>query len=516
MTSTGVTGVSAAGIMGAKFSVLSKALLGTKSPWMPTGSQALTPFQLDDTTYILQANGVTTPGPQSKLQFNLPKNSTLIGKLHIEITLSAGRDSSGQNAGVGFNPDIAYNAATNAPFCELVKNVGDMIIDQHQLVYGNANLQQFPGLFHYLFRRLCKNDVLIEATNAQVLGALPPGGNYDTGSERVLVDAFYRGCTLYVPVEELFFVHRTCDHWMPESLALEGQYIAQLAPSNMWINTRNRNVSDIQTMPSITNCILRYQEITLSAAEKENRLKLYKTPQGLVQHFLDLEYQLSFQQTGTGNRGGAPATVWLNGVVQPGAGSLANQGPMTMVVPLNNLRMDMAELIFVVHRVANTSPRQWAGEEGILATGAAGGYSGSYAESNGNVLSILYDRTVVPAAPTPYGSFATQIQVSNFVLSAAGKNLYTFQTDFHNRTAVRSYYHTTPQIGDFIYTIPMCKFPEDRANASGHLSASVLGNLTLTINLPNPGSTITYQVDVFTHSHNLMQSRAGGIVKALY
>ena len=196
-----VMGIGAAATISAKFSQLAGALLGNKSIFMPVGNQALTPFFIDDTVYILQSNGVTTPPFQGKLQFNLPKNSTLIGKAYVEITLTGGKDNSTQNAAAtdgyanSFDPNLAYSSAgtyptnTNMPLCEYVKNVGDLIVDQHQLVYGNANLQQFPGLFHYLFRRVCRNDVNIEATNAQVLGNLPPG--------KFLL--LFACCTVFVP-----------------------------------------------------------------------------------------------------------------------------------------------------------------------------------------------------------------------------------------------------------------------------------------------------------------------------
>jgi hypothetical protein len=185
---------------------------------------------------------------------------------------------------------------------------------------------------------------------------------------------------------------------------------------------------------------------------------------------------------------------------------------MVWNVPLNNLRMDMGEITFMIHRVGNTNPTQWAGEEGVISTSAAGGYGGSYAESNPSCSILFPNYGPVVAA----GSFATQVQVTSFTLTAAGKNLFTYQTDFHNKTHVRKFYHPDAQLADFVYTIPFARYVEDRANATGHMSASVLGNLALIINLPNPGNAITYQCDVYVHSHNLMQSRAGGIVKALY
>ena len=501
-----MSGLTGAALISAKYSQLAGALFSDKSIWSRRGNQALTPFFIDDTVFILQSNGVSAPLPLSTVQFNLPKNSTLIGRCHVEVTLSAGRDSQL----VSFDPNLPYAAPGNEPIVEYVKNVGDQVFQQHSLIYGNATLQQFDGVFHYIWRRICKNDVNIEAQNAMVLGGLPPGGNRDTGPERVLVDAWYRGVTLEVPLEEFFWVNQKDQYWMPESLALEGQLRHVLAPNGSIMNTRNHTVNDILfagrgAMPAITNCVLRYQEVTLSAAEKENMLKLYRTPEGAITHFLDIETQLGSVISGSGLRLGGTA--------------LDAQPNMVWNVPLNNLRMDMAEIIFVIHRLTNAtvvpgavvSPGTYPGEDGTY-NPAAGGFSGSYAESNNTVQSILY-----PAAPPgPVGAgFATQINVTNFKLQAAGKDLLQLQPQFWNRTFVRKYYHLDSQIGDNIFIIPFAAFVEDRFNATGSMAASVLGNLNLQINLPNPGSDISYQCDVYVHSHNLMQCRAGGIVKAL-
>jgi len=508
-------GLTGAALTSAKYSQLAGALFSDKSIWSRRGNQALTPFFIDDTVFILQSNGVAAPLPLSTVQFNLPKNSTLIGRCHVEVTLSAGRDSGTINANTGFHPELPYNAVTNFPIVEYVKNVGDQVFQQHSLIYGNATLQQFDGVFHYIWRRLTKNDVNIEAQNAMVLGGLPPGGNYDTGPERVLVDAWYRGVTLEVPLEEFYWVNQKDQYWMPESLALEGQLRHVLAPNGSIMNTRNHALTDILNagrglMPTITNCVLRYQEVTLSAAEKENMLKLYRTPEGAITHFLDLETQLGSVIAGTGVRAAPAAGI---------GGSLALQPAMLWNVPLNNLRMDMAEIIFVIHRLTNAavvpgavvSPSTFPGEEGTY-NPAGPGFSGSYAESNNLVQSILYN--AAPAGQLGAG-FATQINITEFKLQAAGKDLLSLQPQFWNRTFVRKYYHLDSQIGDNIFIIPFAAFCEDRFNATGSMAASVLGNLNLQITLPNPGSQISYQCDVYVHSHNLIQCRAGGTVKAL-
>lgn len=489
-------------ILGAKMSQLSRAITGDKSLFAQNGWMASTPTFRDDYVKLLPANGIVTPPINgSTLSFNLPKNSTLIGRCWIEITLSAGTDNANPGP-ASFNPDVAYNAATNFPVAEYNKNVGDTIIDNHRVIYGNTNLQYFQGVFGAVWRRVCCNDVNIEATNAMVLGALRPGGDVNTGSERILVDAFYRGVTLYVPLEELYWVNNRSEYHMTEAYALEHQLLSQLVANlGQIVSTRTRTSSEIATAPTITNVALRYSEITLSAAEKENRLKLYKTPEGCVQHFLDLEFMTALQIQGTGTRAaynaGTPST-WLE-----------NQPNLRTTFQLSNFRMDMAELIIMINRVSNSSgAATFPLENGKV---QATGYAGNVMESD-PTPSILYANSGVSTLQ----GFSTMIPATSITLIANAKQIFaTPQTDFWNRSAVRKSYHPDSQIADPIYVLPLAEFPQDRKNATGHLSASVIGNLQLQVDLPNPGSTIAYQVTVWSHSHNLMQSRLGGIAKAL-
>lgn len=492
--------------IGAKASQLAGAILGKNSLYQSKGYTALTPFFQDDTLEILSANGVTTPALGSTVQFNLPKNSTLIGKAYVEITLSAGSATSNAGAGepnaITFNPDVAYNVATNFPIAEYNKNVGDIIVDNHTLIYGNTNLQNWDGKFSALWRRVVRNDVNIEATNAQVLGSLSPGGDPTTGSERVLVDAYYRGVTLQVPLDELFFAHNKDEFWMPEAYALEGQLNHRLAALGDIVSTISRTGAVIAAnqRPTITDIKLKYVEVTVSAAEKDNLLKLYRTPEGKVQHWYDLEFQKNMLIQGTGVR--APY------VAATPSTHLANQPLQKHVLQLNNLRMDMAELVFSVHRVANRSADTVFPLENGLILDA--GYAGSYMEGD-TTPSITF-----LAATTTNQGYSTLIDVSSINVTAAGKSLYSSaHSGFWNRTHVRKSYHPDAQIVGAVYVVPFSLFPEDRKNATGHMSASVLGALQLEIELPNPGNTIDYEVTLHSKSHNLMQSRAGSVGKAL-
>ncbi len=474
------------------------------SLYLPRGYTAITPTHQDDSLRLVPANGVVTPALRSRVTFNLPKVSTLIGKCWVETVFAAGTDNTTQLAGVGLgfnnNNPVIYGAAgpgvlTNQPILSYVKNAGDLLFDQHQLIYGNVQLQTFPGRWHSWNRRLCCNDVNIEATNAMVLGGLPPGGDPETGSERVLVDAYYRGVTFQSPMEELYFVQGRDQNWMPEALALEGQLIHQLADIGQLIVSRAYNNTLNNVTPVVTDIALRYQEITLSAAEKEQRLALYKSPEGLVSLFADLEPQIDNPTIrGVGAAGGANL-VWN--------------------IQLNNFRMDMKEVVFAVHRVEAVSGvgAGIAGQQGFVNLGGVGSFAGSYMESDNVQGSILFS----PAENLALlQSFSTLVPIVSYQLFANGKQIFSTDiTDFVNRTNMRKWYHRDSQIADPIYSIPFAQFPEDYKNATGHLSAAILGQLTLRITIANPGATIVFACEVQSHSYNIIQARAGGITKAL-
>lgn len=472
-------------------SVISNAIIGKNSLFAIRGHTATTPVFIDPTVFIFQTNGVINPtisqtrGGSSELVFALPKNSTLVGPCFLETVLTQG------------------TLAAPPALAEYQKNVGDRLCELVTLQYGNTQIQRYNSDFQVFFRRLCKNDVNIEATNVNVLGNLPPSTSA-TGTEAVLASAFTNpaGVTLTTPLEELVWVNRKDESWMPESLALEGQLRIQLAAWPDLIITSTRDATAVAAFPTVTTCRLRYFEYTLSAAEKENRLKIYKTPQGMIQKFLDLELQTGFVVQGSGAR-----AAYANTVVDP----LAAQADLIVgPIQLNNLRLDMAELVFCVRRLTNAAPADYPLEAGVIGAG----YSGSQYESNPS-LSLVWAAQVNTAGPVGR-SIQTEVQIRSFSFAANGKTIFTSQPDLYNRSFVRKYFHPDAQVADPVYCIPLSFFPEDRTNATGHLSASVLGNLTLTIVLANPGANISYQVDVYSHSHNILQSRAGGITKALF
>jgi hypothetical protein len=507
---------SAGAVLSLKNSQLGKALNGGISLTGHKGYSAVTPMYEDDSILQPQANGVFNPAFSSTLRYNLTKNSTLISRCWVEITLAAGADTSGQNGGVGFNPNIAIGVG-NQPFAEYNKNAGDLIVDRHVMIYGNTQLQNNDGRFIALFRRVCKNDVNIEATNAMVLGNLQPGG----GGELVLIDAYYRGVTLEVPLEELHFVNNLDESWMPEAYALEAQLALTLANLGQIVSTRNRTAADVGAVgPVITSNQLRYQELTVSAAEKEQRLKFYRTPEGVVTHFLDIEEQLNSLFTGTGLR---PAWAPLPGGF---ATQLANQPVFTPAdFTLGNIRMDMGEVLFCVHRTAQLNlasgnnylgPAAVAGqpvnfplEQGVITDA---GFGGSYLEGD-TTPSLLMVGLVAPRDVNE--GFSTLIDITSYDFRGAGKSFFSAPiSGVWNRTAIRKTYHPDAQIVGAIYVIPFARYPEDRRNATGFISAAVSGNLTFRITLPNPGNGVTYRFDAYVHSHNLLQARGGSIAKA--
>lgn len=487
--------ISSAKTLALKNSPMAGALMGSVSLVQPQGYQATTPIFIDDTPAVPQANGVFNPALNSIVKFNIDKTSTLVSSPIIEITLSAGQTNP------AFDPNLAIGGG-NIPQAEYVRNAGDLLGEQTDLIYGNSTLQTFQGRFCALWRTLCQNDVDIEGKNAQVLGNLSPGG----ASEAVLIDAFYRGVTLYIPLDELFFVHSLDQAWMPEAYALEGQIQTRLAAISQIVNTSTRDGTVLTgggaIIPFVTSCQMRYQDITLSAAEKDNRLKLYRTPEGLVQHFLGIEFQNNLEWQGSAARG---ADAFPQPLVPTLSGRPLLRSPRLM---LGNLRMDMAEMIIVVNRVAaDPVATNFPLENGVIDLA----YAGSFLESDTSA-SLLF--TGAAGALAEQG-FSTLVDIESFQLFSGQKALYESDIDgFWNRSQIRKFYHPKAQLRGAIYIISFARFPEDQRNATGHISAAVAGQLGLEIVTRDPGPTIRYRASVYVHVHNFMQSRGGGIASA--
>ena len=245
-------------------------------------------------------------------------------------------------------------------------------------------------------------------------------------------------------------------------------------------------------MPTITNCVLRYQQVTLSAAEKMNRLAIYKSPEGMVNLFEDTEDQLQYQYV-------VPGTLTASQLI-------------TLNVPLSNFRMDSKEIIFYVRVATNTG--NYAAPYGTF-SGNLAGYQGSRMESDRLTPSLLV---------TASGSniIGTLLPILQYKLVSNGKDLCNYQPELLNRTYQRKQYHPDAEVGAYIYCHEFAIYPEDTRNATGHISTSTLGNLTLVIQLNTPAliagtaaGALTLQVDAHSKAYNLMQSRGGSIAKAL-
>lgn len=474
----------------AQMSQLSSAILGTKTVHNPKGHQALAPSSRNESNFLAPANGVVNPPYTTglKIVYSLPKTSTLIGKIWSEITLSGGQTNPNYTVAVPAdtlgNPQQALQPAVGTPQAEYVKNVGDLIFEQILLRYGSTVLQQYDSEAQVFLRQLTKNNINIEHINAEVLGNLPPGGN----TEQTLVDAFYTGVTLRHPVEHMWFTQHRDSHWMPEALALEGQLEFTLRALEQLIVTATGDASvfvggapDAAALPQITDLRLRYQEITLSAAEKENRLRFYKSPEGLVNLFQDFEAQPAFRIAGS-----------------------AAGGNLNFNVPLQNFRLDMVEVFFTIRIAENTGP---VALPGYVYSADLRPWRGSRCEANTTQASLLGGAG---------GHLGVFLPCTSYKLTAGGKDLMNDVPELYGRTAIRKEYHPDAQIGGGVYTISFAIYPEDTKNATGHASASVLGALALNIVMPNPGAHIIAQVDVWEKGYNIVQARAGGISKVLH
>ena len=476
------------------YSQLSQAVLGHNSVYSAVGGQALTPTARDDSVFIAPANGVQTPVwvANNKIIYTLPKTATLIGKMWHEVTLSAGQTNPALGVYTPGRPADPANSVglvlpVGTPHAEYIKNIGDLIYSYILLRYGTTVLQQYVPEMVVFKRYMEINNINIQDINVEVLGNLSPGGN----GELTLVDAFYTGVTLRHPLQQIWFTQSPDRHWMPESLALEGTLEFTLRDPQNCIITTNGLASDLLTTPSISNCVLRYQQITLSAAEKMNRLALYKSPEGMVNLFEDNEDQLQFQFTPTvGTR------IPFNPVV------------INQVVPLSNFRMDSKEIFFVV-RVAQMTPNPaYVNPFGI--------FSGQLAKLRGSPVES--DRTSTSLLTTPAlggNCIGTMVPVVAAKLVSNGKDLFNFVPELYLRTHVRKQYHPDAEVGSYIYSFPFAIFPEDCRNATGHISTATLGNLQLVLQISVNGPEFTYQVDCWSLAYNLMQSRGGSIVKAL-
>lgn len=431
----------------AQSSQISGALLSHESVYHPIGWKACTPTYRDDNVNQQPIDGIV-PQFGGQARFALSKNSTLVEGATLVVDIAAAVLDAGRNAA-------------------WVKNFGDQFMREVTVRYGSTVLQFYPGEYQYMWARMTTHDNHIEGRNAQVLGGLTPGA---AGGEAQRIAALTAGMRLYCPLDELYFTWHRDEAWMPEAYALELELQIRIQDLGLLVYSDNGADPFIGagTTPAITAIQLRINETTLSAAEKEERLQVYNTANGHVVKMLDIEQLRNFRITGTG------------GV-----------GNITVRVPLDNFRMDIAEMFFVVR------------EEDPAGVGVSTNWVGDALESD-----------ATPSLVTG-ASVATMVQIVSFRLEANGKVILPEQEELWNRVHVRQRYHPDTQIADPIYTVVFAIFPEDRKNATGHQNAAHLGHMELVITLADFAVASPRRVDVFAHSHNLMQSRGGSVAKAL-
>ena len=438
-------------MLAARQSQISGALLGSLSPYSPQGWQSTTPFHMDDTAKVQTCDGSSATFGGT-VRFTLPKNSTLIGDPIFKVSVSA--------AVLAADRSAAY-----------VNGLGDQLVETVTLRYGSSILQVVPhSIWTPMWRRLTRNDAHVEPVHAMVLAGLPVQGDTEAMRESAVTD----GLDLYVPLDELYFAKSKSQYWFPESLSLEGEIILKLAPLGSLVYSDNGDDPFAgATYPALSGAELHFHEVTISSAEKENRLRQFATEQGVVTLFKDIETQLS-QNLGVGGDTG------LDRVVR---------------VDLDNIRLDIATIVFVV-RVATNST-------GGVTPAVNAPWRGDPFESN-TENSIITGGDIACAKP-----------ITSFALEANGKRIYNEMTDFENRAVTRRRYFADAQVFDPYYFISFSNFPQDANNSTGHISASILGRLQLVITLPDWAATQTLQCDVLCHSYNILQARSGAIVKAL-
>lgn len=440
--------LSAGAAQSSQYSQLAGLVIGALKLYDYSSHIATTPVIYNEVVDIPAAGG-QRPNFGDTARYVMPKTSTLLDEVHIVNTISAGVLAGGRSA--------AY-----------VNNFGDLLAEEITLRYGSTILQSIPGVWHAAWRRISRNDVNIEGVNALVLGGLPPAG----ATETIRQDAVTNGVVIYTPLEELYFVHDKSQCWMPEAHSLEGEIIVKYSPLARLVYSDN-GADPFTTAPAITESYMRICEVTLSATEKAQRLQTYAGKQGQLHKFLDLERVENVNFTGTGT---------------------AN--PRILDVPLDNFRMDMVELLFMLRTATDsasaTAPavdKDWAGDP---------------LEASTNTSNVTG------------ASVGTVKDITSYQLLVNGKILQDTVEDLWNRAKMRKRAHPDAQIASGIYVHPFAVYPEERKNATGHISAQMLGNLVLRITVPDWAATETRRVDVFSHSHNAIQEKSGGVAKALH
>lgn len=444
------------GILASKFGQLAPLLVSEKSIFNPRFWDRSNICVIDDSS-IYTPMGNQLPQFGQSVRFVLPKRPTLVGPLMIEWVLSA----------------AALPGLETAAY---INNVGDAIARTVVMRYGGHVLQSYPGEFQQLVRRVSKHEVFEENRDQLTLGNRRYGAN---NGEAERAAAYEAGITLFTPLDELFFTHHFDEYWMPEALATEGEIEVTIADLARIVYSSTGIAPTV--LPTLTSIRLRCREVTLTAFEKADRLKQFNADKGMLTHMLDCETQLRTPITGS-------------------LGALVPPLPLVeRIIPLDNIRLDVGMLYFTVRKAATTDlpsvNRDWNGDP---------------LDSDNSAAAPLV--TSVVRAGTHQG---TIVPISSFRLEANGSRLTGDIPEFLNRTWHRSMYFKESQSKDFVYFLSFQALPDNRKHVTGFLNAANLGKLQLVITLPDFLTTAPLEVDVFTHSHNIIQVRRGDAVKSL-
>lgn len=455
-----------------KYSQLAPLLIGPASLFTPK-------FWNKSNIHVTDETSIYTPirdGTQfnGTVRFTQPKRATLTTEYLLEIVLSA----SVQIAG---GPDLGSGAIGTGAY---VNNLGDQLLQRVVHRYGSSVLHEYDGEYQQLWQRITTNEVDEEGRNALTLGALPlsVGGIPEFQRRTSLVD----GVTVHVPLNRLWFSQHLDEAWMPEAFATEGEIEIQLQRLERVVYNALTATTPFVTPPTIESIRLRAREITLTVPEKMNRLSFYETDRGNLTHFLDVERQASVVlAAGTG-----------------GAGNIERR------VRLDNIRLDMQQIIFVVRRGVSSPPV--ANEAAI--------------DSDWSCDALqppVYD-FADPSAPVAITSAlgarridAMYDDLVSFRLEVNGKRIADDQNELVERAWVRKLYHLNSQARSPVYQISFSMQPENTKVVTGFQNAANLGNLELVLTLPDTPVADRRIVDVWVHSHNVMQQRRGDVVKSL-
>lgn len=431
---------------------MSALLIGEKSLFTPKFWERAGIQWFDDNALYTPV-GNQTPTWGQTIRFVLSKRASRLGDVLIEWTLSKAGNAAGDRG--------AY-----------IINAGDAICKRVTMRYANNVLHSFPGEAQQIYRRVTKHEIMEEGRDSLTLGNLRGSIPADEAQREI---AFWSGAVggnanafvLYSPLDELWFRHHFDEYWTPSAFATEAELEIEIAPLGEICYT-NTGVAPI-TPPTITSVRLRQRELTLTTQETAQLKQLYRTEQGLLVHFLDTETQLRTSFTGNG-----------------GAAS------RELRVPLDNIRLDMFALFFVVRPSANT---------GVSVNNP---YSGDRLDSSDPI-------NVSSVTGTDTGMFQP---ITSFRLEANGQRVTNDIPELLNRGYMRQLYWKDAQVRDYIYSLCFAALGDNRKHVTGFLNAANLGKLELVITMNDFGAGVR-EVDVFALSHNLIQMRMGDAIKTL-